>query len=149
MALALASKPRMTTAFKKIALLTLEALRAGLEELPVRSSYAAGSRLRQRHLRGGAQIRDEITDFVVFEGFQQALGHHGDGGFLAGEDLGFGDDAVLTDEAERELLVVFGGDRAGEGSAIASGDDDELIALLHDLAGVDDLGEDVVKVGAI
>ena len=62
---------------------------------------------QQRHLRGGAEVGDEVADFVVFEGFEQAFGHHGDGRFFAGEDLGFGDDAVLTDEAEGELLVVF------------------------------------------
>jgi hypothetical protein len=36
--------------------------------------------------------------------------HHGDGRFLTREDLGFRDDAVLSEEAERKLLVVFRGE---------------------------------------
>ena len=77
----------------------------------VGSRHSQASLLGQRHLRGGAEVGNEVADFVVFEGFEQALGHHGDGRFLAGEDLGFGDDAVLADEAERELLAVFSGDQ--------------------------------------
>jgi hypothetical protein len=63
--------------------------------------------LGKRDLRDGAQVGDEDADFVLFEGFEQAFGHHGDGRILAGEDFGFRDEAVLTDERERELLVVF------------------------------------------
>ena len=31
------------------------------------------SLLLQRDLRGGAEVGDEVADFVVFEGFEQAL----------------------------------------------------------------------------
>ena len=43
----------------------------GLRKVRLKTSL-----LRQRHLRGGSQIRDEIADFVVFEGFEQAFEHH-------------------------------------------------------------------------
>jgi hypothetical protein len=51
-------------------------------------------------LRGGAEVSEEVADFVVRERFEEAFGHHRNGRFLAGEDIRFGDDGVLADETE-------------------------------------------------
>jgi len=117
--------------------------------VPLFVTWRAISQLWQRHLRGGAQIRDKAADLVVFEDFEQAPGHYGVEGFLAGEDLGLVDDAVLANKAKSKRLVVCCGDHAGEGAAIANGDDDEWMAFLHDLVGLRDLREAVVKIGPI
>ena len=47
------------------------------------------------------------------------------------------------------MLGVLGGGVPGEGAAVAGGDGDELVGLVHDLAGVDDLTEDIVEIGAV
>ena len=56
-------------------------------------------RAGQGHLSRGAEVGDQVADFVGGQGFEQAFRHHRNWGFLAGEYFRFRDDGVLTDEA--------------------------------------------------
>jgi len=55
------------------------------------------SRLGERDLAGGAQVGKEVADLVVGQGFEQAFGHQGNGGFFARDNLGLCDRGVLAD----------------------------------------------------
>ena len=46
-------------------------------------------------------------------------------------------------------MIVFGDDVAGEDAAVLGVNRDEFVGFLDLFAGVDDLGEDVVEVGAV
>jgi len=50
---------------------------------PPRRPTGVGSGPRKRDLAGGSQVGQEVADLVIGQGFQQALGHQGDGGLFA------------------------------------------------------------------
>jgi hypothetical protein len=105
--------------------------------------------LGKGNLFRGFQGGDEIADIVAREIFEEAFGHHRHGRGFAGEDRGFGDDRILADEAEGELLIVFGDDVPGEHAAVLGVNCDEFVGFLDLFAGGDDRREDIVEVGAV
>ena len=60
------------------------------------------------NLFGGLHVAEEVEDLGLGEGLEEALGHHGDGGGVAGADVRLEDGGgLLADHAEDDLRVVL------------------------------------------
>ena len=103
-------------------------------------------RVGQRDLLGAGEVGDEVADFVGGEAVEEAFGHHREGRFLAGFDVGDGNDERLVGGLDGERLRSFFGDDALDDAAVGEAEDVDFVFAGDDAAGVEDVVEDVVEV---
>ncbi len=92
----------------------------------------------------GLHVFEESDDLFIFEGLQEAGGHHGKVGDGAGFDVTLGDGGFLANHVEDDFLSVFLTDVSGEGAAVLGGDGDHLVTVGDVVAGVENVKEEVV-----
>ena len=64
-------------------------------------------------------------------------------------DVGAGDDFLAGDGLDGEGAVGFLADHAGDGAAVLEGEGMEFVIAAEDSAGVGDVFEEVIEVGAV
>lgn len=97
----------------------------------------------------GGEVGDEVADFFGGEAVEEAFGHHGDGGFLAGFDVAEGKREGFVGGLDGDGGGILFGDDALDDASVGEAEDGDFVFARNDAAGVEDVVEDVVEVVAL